>query len=93
MVALAGDVLDRCRQWIQQANCGHLGRSEDPLYEIRRVLRTGADLLTDRQCDRLNGVSAADEHAAVNATWSIYQRIVEAYRNPDALPQSSNSLQ
>lgn len=28
---------------------------------------------------------AADEHAAVNATRGIYQRIVEAYRNPDRL--------
>jgi len=28
-------------------------------------------------------VFTADEHAAVEATWGIYQRIVEAYRNPD----------
>jgi transposase len=28
-------------------------------------------------------VFAANGHAAVNATWDIYQRIVEAYRNPD----------
>ena len=26
---------------------------------------------------------AADGHASVNATWGIYQRNVEAYRNPD----------
>ncbi|MGO3503552.1 ISL3 family transposase [Brachybacterium tyrofermentans] len=83
VVALAGDALDRCRQRIQQVTCGHRGRSGDPLYGIRRVLRTGVDLLTDRQCDRLSSVFAADEHAAVNATWGIYQRIVEAYRNPD----------
>ena len=83
VVALAGDALDRCRQRIQQVTCGHRGRSGDPLYGIRRTLRTGAELLTSRQCDRLNSVFAADEHAAVNATWGIYQRIVEAYRNPD----------
>jgi transposase len=83
VVALAGDALDRCRQRIQQATRGHRGRSGDPLYGIRRVLRTGADLLTPRQCDRLGSVFAADEHAAVEATWGIYQRIVEAYRNPD----------
>lgn len=68
---------------IQQTTCGHRGRSGDPLYGIRRVLRTGADLLTDRQCGRLSSVFAADEHAAVEATWGIYQRIVQAYRNPD----------
>lgn len=83
VVALAGDALDRCRQRIQQTTCGHRGRSGDPLYGIRRVLRTGADLLTDRQCGRLSSVFAADEHAAVEATWGIYQRIVQAYRNPD----------
>src|SRR5690606_9443811 len=83
VVALAGDALDRCRQRIQQATCGHRGRSGDPLYGIRRVLRTGAGLLSDRQCDRLNSVFAADEHAAVYATWGIYQRMLEAYRNPD----------
>ena len=54
-------------------------------HGIRRTLRTGAGLLTDRQCDRLNSLFAADEHAAVNATRGIYQRIVEAYRNPDRL--------
>ncbi|MGP5036845.1 ISL3 family transposase, partial [Brachybacterium alimentarium] len=79
VVALAGDALDRCRQRIQQVTCGHRGRSGDPLYRIRRVLRTGADLLTDRHCNRLTSVFAADEHAAVDATWGIYQRIVQAY--------------
>lgn len=83
VVAHAGDALDRCRQRIQQATGGHRGRSGDPLYGIRRVLRTGAALLTDRQCGRLTRVFAADEHAAVEATWGVYQRIVEAYRNPD----------
>ena len=49
VVALAGDALDRCRQRVQQDTCGHRGRTGDPLYGIRRVLRTGADLLTDKQ--------------------------------------------
>ena len=53
VVALAGDALDRCRQRVQQDTCGHRGRTGDPLYGIRRVLRTGAELLTDRQHARL----------------------------------------
>jgi transposase len=48
VVALAGDALDRCRQRVQQDTCGHRGRVGDPLYGIRRVLRTGVGLLTDR---------------------------------------------
>ncbi len=83
VVALAGDALDRCRQRVQQDTSAHRGRSGDPLYGIRRVLRTGADLLTDRQHTRLRAVFANEQHAEVEATWGIYQRIVAAYRHPD----------
>ena len=83
VVALAGDAVDRCRQRVQQETRGHRGRSGDPLYGIRRVLRTGVALLTDRQHARLVEVFANDAHAEVQATWGIYQRIVAAYRHPD----------
>lgn len=83
VVALAGEALDRCRQRVQQQTCGHRGRTGDPLYGIRRVLRTGAELLTDRQHQRLTAVFADDAHIEVQATWGIYQRLVAAYRNPD----------
>jgi len=83
VVALAGDALDRCRQRLQQETCGHRGRTGDPLYGIRRVLRTGTELLTDRQRQRLTAAFANEAHAQVEATWGIYQRIVTAYRDPD----------
>ncbi|MDT0262480.1 ISL3 family transposase [Jatrophihabitans lederbergiae] len=83
VVALAGDALDRCRQRVQQNTRGHRGRIGDPLYGIRRVLRTGADLLTDKQRQRLTTVFADGQHVEVQATWGIYQRIVAAYRHPD----------
>jgi transposase len=83
VVALAGEALDRCRQRVQQQTRGHRGRRGDPLYGIRRVLRTGADLLTDRQHARLSAVFADQRHIEVEATWGIYQRIVAAYRRPD----------
>jgi transposase len=83
VVALAGDALDRCRQRVQQDTCGHRGRTGDPLYGIRRALRTGADLLTDRQHQRLSAVFTDERHVEVEATWGIYQRIVAAYRNHD----------
>jgi len=83
VAALAGDALDRCRQRIQQQSCGHRGRTGDPLYGIRRVLRTGAELLTDKQKTRLSAVFADDAHVQVEATWLFYQRIVAAYRDPD----------
>jgi len=83
VVRLAGDALDRCRRRIQQIIHGHRGRRDDPLYRARRMLHTGADLLTDKQCQRLRDLFAGDEHVQVQATWGIYQRMIGAYREPD----------
>jgi len=83
VVKLAGDALTRCRQRIQQATHGHRGRQDDPLYRARRTLLTGVDLLQDRQVARLEALFADDDHDQVYATWSIYQRLVLAYRQED----------
>ena len=81
-VADRGDAVDRCRQRVQQHLHGHRGRSGDTLYGIRRVLRTGAALLTDRQTARLNAVLANEDHVQVEMTWWIYQRIVGRLPQP-----------
>jgi transposase len=83
VVRLAGDALDRCRRRVQQDLHGHRGRKDDPLYRARRTLHTGADLLTDRQRQRLTALFAVDDHVQVQATWGIYQRMIAAYREPD----------
>jgi transposase len=87
VVRLAGDALDRCRRRVQQAIHGHRGRKSDPLYSARRTLHTGADLLTDRQKDRLAALFDpdvhGDAHVEVEATWGIYQRMIAAYREED----------
>ncbi|MGW6145084.1 ISL3 family transposase [Streptomyces sp. NPDC055140] len=83
VVRLAGDALDRCRRRVQQGTHGHRGRKNDPLYRARRTLHTGADLLTDKQKQRLADLFAGDEHVEVEATWGIYQRMIAAYREPD----------
>jgi transposase len=83
VVRLGGDALDRCRRRVQQALHGHRGRTGDPLYSVRRTLHTGADLLTDKQRDRLAALFAGDEHVEVEATWGVYQRMIAAYREPD----------
>jgi transposase len=80
---LAGDALDRCRRRVQQAIHGHRGHKDDPLYSARRTLHTGADLLTDKQTDRLTALLADEQHVEVEATWGIYQRMIAAYRHPD----------
>jgi len=83
VVALAGQRLDEARQRIQQLTMGHRGRSGDPLYGIRATLRCGYEMLRDKQKTRLEAVFATDEHAVVEVTWSVYQRMIEAYRNKD----------
>ena len=83
VVRLAGDALDRCRRRVQQQLHGHRGRRDDPLYRARRTLHTGAELLTDKQADRLRALFEGDDHIEVEATWGIYQRMIAAYREPD----------
>jgi transposase len=83
VVRLAGNALDECRRRVQLDTCGHRGRKTDPLYACRRTLQTGADLLTDKQKTRLTALFAIDAHAEVEATWTMYQRTVAAYRHPD----------
>ncbi len=83
VVRLAGDALDSCRRRVQHGLHGHRGRKGDPLYNARRTLHTGADLLTDKQADRLTKLFQAGGHVEVEATWGIYQRMITAYRDPD----------
>lgn len=83
VVRLAGEALDSCRRRIQLATCGHRGKKNDPLYKSRRTLRTGADLLTDKQRTRLEALFGNEEHVQVEATWGIYQRMIAAYREPN----------
>jgi transposase len=83
VVRLAGDALDKCRQRVQQATRGHRGRSGDPLYAARRTLHTGEKLLTQKQHARLQALFAVDDHVEVEVTWSIYQEMITAYREPD----------
>ena len=82
-VRLAGDALDECRRRVQLDTCGHRGRKTDPLYRARRILHTGAELLTDKQKTRLQALFAVDAHVEVEATWNTYQQMVSAYREPD----------
>ena len=39
IVTLAGDALDEVRRRVQQDTLGHRGRTGDPLYQIRLLLR------------------------------------------------------
>lgn len=83
VVSLAGAKLDECRRRIQRAIAGRRGRAGDLLYRARRTLLTGAGLLTDAQAERLEALFADERHAAVQAAWGVYQRLIQAYRAED----------
>lgn len=83
VVKLAGEALDRTRRRVQQQIHGHRSRKNEPLYKARRMLHTGTGLLSERQIRRLDLLFADDRHVEVEATWGIYQRMIEAYREPD----------
>ena len=83
VVRLAGDALDQCRRRNQQQLHGHRGRAGDPLYMSRRTLHTGMKLLTDRQWARLDALFATDNHVEIEVTWTIYQKLIDAYRHRD----------
>ena len=82
-MSLAASKLDQCRRRIQRAITGRRGRAGDRLYRARRTLRTGAGLLTDTQAKRLENLFADDRHAALQASWGVYQRLIQAYRTED----------
>jgi transposase len=82
-VRLGGNALDDCRRRVQQTLHGHRGLKTDPLYNARRTLHTGTDLLSDKQHQRLDALFADDDHAEVEITWCIYQQMIAAYRAPD----------
>lgn len=60
------DAVDRCRRRVQLAIHGHRGFRDDPLYKSRRTLRSGADLFTDTQSDRLRALFVDDATEALN---------------------------
>ena len=84
VVSLAASKLDECRRRIQRVIAGRRGRAGDRLYRARRTLHTGAGLLTDTQARRLQALFADDRHAAGQAAWGVYQRLIQAYRTEEA---------
>src|SRR3954465_1986857 len=77
------DKLDLCRQRVQQQTCGHRGRAGDPLYRVRRTLRTRYPLLRSRQKARLQAVFADENHLAAEIFWGFYPRLIAPYAHPD----------
>ncbi len=67
--------VDDVRRRVQQEITGHRGRRDDPLYRIRRILRRGAENLSERAWQRLlDGLDAGDnDDHEIGKTWIAAQ--------------------
>ncbi len=69
-VRLANMAIDDVRRRVQQEECGHRGRTGDPLYGIRRLLLRGNERLSDHARARLEvGLAAGDPRDEVLDAW------------------------
>lgn len=84
VVRLGMKAMEECRRRVQQDQLGHRGRSNDPLYKIRNVLRAGIEKLSERQIIRLNaGLEAGDPNYEVTIAWQCYQKLRAAFTSKD----------
>jgi transposase len=81
---LALDALDQVRRRVQQDTHGHRGRTGDPLYGIRRILRRRQDRLSARARDRLRtGLLTGDPDGETTLAWTIAQDLMGLYQHRD----------
>lgn len=80
VVKLGTAAVDEVRRRLQQEIHGHRGRSGDPLYGIRTILRCSEEKLTDKQKARLaNAFDATERHVEVEVAWRCAQQLRAAY--------------
>ncbi len=83
-VKLANQVVDEVRRRVQQDTLGHRGRKHDPLYQVRRLLRRGAEHLTDVQRRRLaTALAIGDPDGEVAMAWQCAQTLRSVYHAPN----------
>ena len=83
VVRWASNMLDDCRRRVQQETLGRRGHKNDPLYKLRRTLLTRISYLSDTSKKQLACLFADERHLEVDCSWSMYQRVVSAYNEPD----------
>ena len=80
IVKLAGDAPGEVRRRVEQDTTGHRGRTGDPLYQIRLLLRASRDQLTKRQRERLHAAFIADEaHIGVEDAYHCAQQVRDVF--------------
>ncbi len=95
VVKLALACVDDARRRVQQDQTGHRGRSGDPLYGIRRVLRRRRDRLSRTALARLRaGLVAGDPDGEITLCWVVAQDLMSIYQltDPEAARERATAL-
>ncbi len=81
---LGNRAVDDARRRTQKELTGHRGRKGDPLYDIRKILLTGAERLGERGWQRLlDALRRGDPHDEVLACWLAKEHLREVYAVDD----------
>ena len=80
IVRLANRALDRARRRVQHEITGHRGRRGDPLYDIRKILLTGCERLSEKGWARMRStLDRVDVNDVVVACWLAKENLREVY--------------
>jgi len=80
VVRLGTQVVDEVRRRVQQDTLGHRGYKDDPLYQIRGLLRHGVEHLTEKQQAKLTRcLEEGDPIGEVDLAWQCYQQLRSIY--------------
>jgi transposase len=82
VVRLATQVFNEVRRRVQKDTLGHRGHKNDPLYQIRGLLRHGVEHLSERKQAKLTRwLEAGDPDGEVNVAWQCYQQLRSIHRS------------
>jgi transposase len=91
IVRLGNRAIDDVRRRIQNELTGHRGRRGDPMYDIRKILLTASERLTDRARTRLDAALASgDPRDEVLAAWLAKEHLREVFAVED--PDEASDL-
>ncbi len=84
IVRLANNAVDDVRRRTQNSLLGHRGRRGDPLYDIRKILLTADERLTERARQRMDhALALGDPRDEVLAAWLAKEHLREVYAVED----------
>lgn len=81
VVKLANKMVDDVRRRVQQETTGHRGRTDDPLYRVRKLLVMADNRLDNNRLTRLHSLlNAGDPYGEIRDAWHVKETIRRIYQ-------------